>query len=87
MASIKLSQIPFQGNEKVFAASFMIFTALGDQFFIMMSKGDNGKINYSVITLNFMVELTKLCVAMTWYLKMDGGTPAEFISVCEIMES
>jgi hypothetical protein len=82
MASIKLSAIPFKGNEKVFAASFMIFTQLGDQFFIMISKGDNGKINYSVITLNFMAELTKLCVAMAWYLKMDGGSAAEFITVC-----
>lgn len=74
----------FQGNEKLFAASFMILTALGDQFFIMVSKGDNGKINYSVVTLNFMVELTKLCVAMAWYLKMDGGSVAEFVSVSNL---
>lgn len=72
----------FQGNEKAFAASFMIATALADQFFIMKSKGDDGKISYSVVTLNFMVELTKLAVAGTWWLRMDKGKPMEFVQVC-----
>lgn len=74
--------VAFQGNEKAFAAAFMIITALADQFFIMQSRDENGKISYSVITVNFMVELTKLAVAGTWWLKMDKGHPSEFVQVC-----
>lgn len=72
----------FQGNEKVLAATFMIITALGDQFCIMMSKSDDGKIAYSIVTLNFMAELTKLLIASFWFLRMENGSPVEFVQVC-----
>lgn len=71
----------YRGNEKAFAAFFMISTCLADQYIIVLSKGDDGRIPYSVLTVNLAVELAKFALCGLWCVCLDRRKPAEFIQV------